>query len=348
MVSKVVKQKKVTEHPARRAILRKLSEVEREEVKWLWQPYLPLGKLVILDGDPGVGKTTLALDFCASVTLGRSLGPNSGSRKTPRNVMFLTAEDGLGDTIRPRFEDLGGELERFHALEGRVREDGKETAFTSLLDWVTFEDALRQCEPALVVIDPLNAFVGGGTDTNQDNKLREVLTPLARSADKYGCTILCLRHLRKESGGPAIYAGLGSIGLISAVRSGLIVALHPEEHEVTRVMAHSKCNLARLGRSYSFTVGEGVLEWGEVESYTADDLMRPPEEQYGPRLREARGFLEDQLAGEGKSVTELLEAARAKGVSESTLREAAKEMGVKKQRVGEKGRRGGGFSLWKL
>src|SRR5687768_12270788 len=176
-----------------------VADVQPTEVEWLWNPYIPLGKLTLFDGDPAVGKSWASCALAASVTRGEGL---PGMRETePRNVLLLSAEDSLSDTIRPRLEGLRADLDRvkFHS-ELTLDENGL----------AKLEAKVAQLKPALIILDPLFAFVGGKKDIYRDNDARTVTTPLARLAEAYSCAIVAVRHLTKMQQ-KALYAGGGSM-----------------------------------------------------------------------------------------------------------------------------------------
>jgi putative DNA primase/helicase len=245
---------------ARRPVLISMADVEPEPVTWLWEPYIPLGKVTILEGDPGEGKTWLALTIAAAVSCGRT--PYSGEPRSPADVIYLTAEDGLGDTLRPRLEVSGADLTRIHCLTGwaSTMDDGKEVSgCVTLADVELLEQVLADRRPALLVIDPLQAYIGAQVDIHRANETRPILTGLAVLAARYGCAILIIRHLSKASQDRAVYRGLGSIDFSAAVRSVLMAGKNPERPADTssHVMAHAKSNLAPIGESLTYETREG-------------------------------------------------------------------------------------------
>jgi len=236
---------------------------------------------------------------------------------------MLSAEDGLGDTIRPRLEALGAQLENIIALDEPITFDEK--------GLLKLEQALNEVKPAVVFIDPLVAYTGGKVDLHRANQVRALLRPLACLAEKYGCAIVTVRHLRKSRGGAAIYQGQGSIDITAACRSVLMVGID----NGTTVMAHAKCNLAPLGPSLSYKIEDSCFKWiGKVKT-TAEDLAAEPDDSDTRRaVDEAMDFLREALANGPVLSNDLEEQAAKLGISNRTLRRAKPRAGVKARQQG--------------
>jgi hypothetical protein len=329
----------------------RLADVEAEEVCWLWEPYIPRGKLTILEGDPGIGKTFLALQVTAIVSCGDPFpGADGAPRDTrePENVIYLTAEDGLGDTLRPRLDRAGADVSRVYALTAKVDEEGKHEAVT-LRDIEVLDAAIKRLKPALVVIDPLQAYLGASVDMHRANEVRPVLSGLAHLAEKYKCAVLCIRHLGKSQQDRAIYRGLGSIDFAAAARSILLVGQHPDD-ERKRVVAQSKNSLATKGESIAFELGEDGFFWCGVSDVTAEALLAAPKsEEEKSAVEEAADFLREALADSPRPAKEVIKEAGSMGISEKSLRRAMEtgKVAVGKRRINT-GTRGSGFWEWHL
>jgi len=191
---------------ATREIVR-LSDVTPEKVEFLSYPYIPLGKLTLLDGDPGVGKSTLSLAIAAGVTLGN--GIPGMVKADPGNVLVLSCEDGLADTIRPRLDKAGADASKVFALRGGVMTLHEEGL-------AELSGYLKEYQPRLVIIDPLVGYLGGKVDMHKGNEVRQVTAGLADLAEKFHCSILGIRHLTKGGRDKAIYRGIGSIDFTAA------------------------------------------------------------------------------------------------------------------------------------
>ncbi len=299
-----------------------LADVEIEFVDWIWSPYLPKRKLTVIEGDPGVGKSWLTNSIAAAISASWAL-PGQSKPTGPDRVLILSAEDGLGDTIRPRCEALGATLKNIIALDEQIilNKDG----------WKRLEAAIKTTMPTLVIIDPLVAYLGGEVDMYRANQMRVIMRALADLAAAHGCAILVVRHLRKSRGGQAIYQGQGSIDITAAARSVLMVG----DRNGVGVMAHAKCNLARLGASLSYEKGDNGFRWlGEV-SVTAYDLAAEHDDRDArTALEEAKDFLREVLANGRVPSKELIEQADQLGISKRTLRRARSDLGVRAEQVG--------------
>jgi putative DNA primase/helicase len=329
--------KDIPREQTREAITVSLNTVEPEAVDWLWAGRIPFGKLTVVDGDPGLGKSTLMLDLAARVTTGRAMPDGSPSRKG--SVVLLTAEDGLADTVRPRLDAAGADTALVEALTAVLGERGAPQSIT-LPDHL---DALRQTVErsgaSLVIVDPLMAYLGSYVNSRLDHDMRRSLTPFAAMAEETGAAVVIVRHLNKSSGGSALYRGGGSIGIIGAARAGLLVARDPDDEE-RRVLAMVKCNLAPLAASLTFRLeaspnGTGRVVWEGESPHQADALVAVPNEpEARGELEEAIDFLGAFLADGERTTKELVSEARGAGISERTLKRARQALGVKARRIG--------------
>jgi hypothetical protein len=300
-----------------------LSQLGPRSVRWLWGPVLPRGKLAVLDGDPNVGKSLVTIDLAARLSRGGPL-PDGTPIDRPHVTLLLSAEDGSADTVRPRAEAAGADLDRLivaRAADGRV--------VRLPADLAELEELVRLCEADLVVIDPVMAFLPPEVAATSDQCVRQALTPLTELAERTDCAVLLVRHLRKSSEAKAIYRGLGSVGIVGACRTGLLAARHPADPEL-RVLAVTKSNLARPPAALGFRVrsdgsGRGVVEWTGPADLTADGLLRRPEAGLRPRDR-ATDWLRGELANGPRKAAELLTAAAAAGIPEKTLKRAKADL----------------------
>lgn len=297
-----------------------LADVVPERVDWLWSGRLPLGKIVVLDGDPSVGKSTLAVDCAARVSTGHAWPDGAPNRRG--NVLLLSAEDGLADTIRPRLDAASGDPSGVDALtEVRYRDehDVIRTRPATLADLDDIEDAVRRTQAVLVVVDVLMAFLPGKVDSHRDQDVRGVLSGLAAMAERNHCCVLLLRHLNKSAGGSAMYRGGGSIGIIGAARVGLLAAVDPED-ESRRVLAGIKSNLAVMPEALAYQLvdspdlGCARVEWLGATGHTAAALLAGPRDEDERTERdEAVDWLRTYLADNGGEAPrrDLIKTARA-------------------------------------
>lgn len=245
-------------------IIRKMSEVELQEVKWLWKPYIPFGKLIIIQGDPGEGKTTFALRLAAACSSGVAL---PGMETTePFNVIYQTAEDGLGDTIKPRLIEAGAD-------ENMVLNIIEDIDPLSLSD-ERIEKAITETGARLMILDPIQGYIGEDVDINRANEIRTVLKKVAAVADRTGCAIVLVGHLNKAKGASSQYRGLGSIDFRAAARSVLLVGRLRKEPNV-RIIVHDKSSLAPEGKSMAFNLGneQGFYWLDGYSEITSEELL---------------------------------------------------------------------------
>lgn len=303
-----------------------LDTIDSEPVTWLWEARIPRGKLTILDGNPGLGKTFAALDLAARVTTGSPMP--DGSPGVSGGVVFLSLEDDPGDTLRPRLEAAGADLARVTVL------DPASPMFPNVSEIKTLENLIGSTGAALLVLDPLVGFLPADCNAHRDQDIRRALTPLSMLAQRTECAIVGIRHLNKSTAGQAIHRGGGSIGIGGAARCVLLVAEDPDDSE-RRVLASIKCNLAPRPDALCFRVaGEPArLSWEGVSTHTADALVAPMDGEERSALDDARAFIREELDGGERPAREILSAARSSGVAEKTLKRAKRLEGVSSRRV---------------
>jgi AAA domain len=314
-----------------------LAAVMPEKLNWLWRGRIPYGKLTILDGDPGLGKSTLLLDLAARVTRGRPMPGDTGD-DDPRDVILITYEDGLADTIRPRLEAAGGDAARVHAIQSIPCGDGTSRLPAIPDDVQAIATEVAKAKAAMVIVDPLMAALSGRVDSAKDQHIRRALTPLAAMAEQLDVAVVCVRHLNKggaTSGPTALYRGGGSIGISGAARSVLLVARDPDDPDA-RILASVKMNLAAAPPAIGFAlvpaVGDpdvALVVWKGESQRTADELVQVAESrQERSRLDEACDFLRDVLSDGPRLVTLVEKEAREAGLAPATLRRAKDALGV--------------------
>ena len=242
----------------------RMSEVESQEVKWLWYPFIPYGKLTIIQGDPGDGKTTLVLNIAAKLSKGECLDSDMDVQE-PVNVIYQTAEDGLADTVKPRLEIAGADCEKILVID----ESDKSLSMAD----ERLEEALAKTEAKVLILDPIQAYLGGGMDMNRANEVRAILSQLGRIAGQYRCAIILVGHLNKVQGNKSNYRGLGSIDFQATARSVLIVGRLKDNPQI-RVMVQDKSSLAPEGEPIAFELDkENGFRWLGHYDISADDLL---------------------------------------------------------------------------
>ena len=296
----------------------RMSDVELTPVEWLWKPYLPFGKLSVLQGNPGEGKTYFAMHLAAACTNGKLL-PNM-ERMEPFNVIYQTAEDGLVDTVKPRLIEAGADLDRVLVI------DDSEVQLT--LSDERIEKAIVENNARLVIIDPIQAYLGSDVDMNRANEVRPIFMRLGQVAQRTGCAILLIGHLNKAAGMQSLQRGLGSIDIAAAVRSVMFIG--KLKHDPTmRILTHEKSSLAPPGVSLAFSLGdEGGFRWFGEYDITADEMLSGIEPQRETKTQQAKDLICTLLAG-GKQVLseDIDKAALERGIPGRTVRDAKRELG---------------------
>src|SRR5215510_7775153 len=263
-------------------------------VSWLWSRRIPHGTLSLLDGDPGLGKTALALDLAARVSVGFQLEDDPEPPWRPAGVVLLNAEDSIATTIRPRLEAAGADLSKIVAFDLNhipILPDGLPLLREALLDTTA----------SLLIIDPVLAVLSASIDAYRDHDVRRFLQPLAALAEDLNVAILLVRHLTKQSGPKALYRGGGAIAFSGAPRSVLLVAPDPDSPDTTRILAPIKNNLSPMASALSFTLEPTAasfrIAFTGPSALRADQLVASPHEDDDPdAVAFAVSFLRDLLA----------------------------------------------------
>jgi hypothetical protein len=287
-----------------------LDAVTAKPIEWLWRGYIPAGTVTLAEGDPGLGKSQLVFDLAARLTTGSPMPGESGSRPVA-NVIIVNGEDDLARVIKPRLMAAGADLSRV-AYRTVVKEADKERPISMPEDIPLIAADLAEQEAKLIILDPFEAFLSGKVRTKENHDIRRALTPLARVAEETGAAIVLVRHLNKNQGQQAIYRGNGSIGIVGAARSALVVGRDKADPEAM-ILASVKSNLgprpnAQKYRIQPATVREAGLtieisrvEWlGTAEGVTADDLVT-----VDPEIKNKRDWspVINLIAWEGEGVT---------------------------------------------
>lgn len=303
-----------------------MSNIPAEEVRWLWYPYLPKGKITIVQGDPGEGKTTFVLALAALLTRGLPM-PGGADSQPPMSVIYQTAEDGLADTVKPRLTALGADCSRVLVIDESERE-------LTLSDQ-RLAQAIRETGAGLLVLDPIQAYLGDGVDMHRANEVRPIFKRLGQLAEQTGCAIVLVGHMNKMQGAKSAYRGLGSIDFRAAARSVLLVGRSKEDSDV-RVVVHDKSSLAPEGASILFSLHSDTgFSWNGFCDTTATELLSGS----GPsttKTEQAERLLLELLKNGEVASEELLRQASALGISERTLKIAKQNRGVISIRRGDR------------
>ncbi|MBN4050258.1 AAA family ATPase [Desulfobulbus sp. AH-315-M07] len=329
---------------AKHAVLVQLADVEPRVVQWLWHSMIPLGKITVLDGDPGLAKSLITLDIAARVSTGQPMPDGvAGDLDGPAGVVLLGVEDDLEDTVRPRLDAAGADPAKIASLKAvKDPQRGTGERLPCLLDIDAIEEAITRTDARLLVIDPLMAYLRG--DSHRDQEVRQVLEPVAALAARTKTAVLVVRHLNKKPGGSPIYRGGGSIGIVAAARSGLLVAPDPDDStERRRILVVTKSNLAAEPPALAYSVdapdGVPVIFWEGAVIMTAGELLAGNRggQDGGHVLEEAKNFLEETLCNGARKSKEVKAEATGLSISAATLRRARVALGVRLHHVGKPG-----------
>ena len=298
-----------------------MEDVVSKEVEWLWYPYIPYGKITIIEGDPGEGKTTLVLKLAAALSRGLPLPCDDDKEYEPIHIIYQTAEDGIEDTIKPRLEKAGADCSMIRVID----ETDKELSMTD----DRLEQAIIETGARLIILDPIQAYIGATVDMHRANEIRPVLKHLGIIAEKHNCAIILIGHMNKASGSKSTYRGLGSIDIQATARSVLLVARLRDKPNI-RIMTHDKSSLAPAGDAIGFEMTEdnGMVCIGPYD-ITIDELLSGNEGRGKKKLDIAENFIKEYF-GTNKVIpsNEIMMEAAKRSIKRNTLLSAKKKLGI--------------------
>lgn len=293
------------------------SRIKSKPISWLWYPYIPYGKITIIQGDPGEGKTSLALYIAMLLSKGKEF-PLSDSPIPKQNVIYQNREDGASDTIKPRLERYGADCDRICF----ILESDK---MLSLAD-KRLETAIREAKASVLILDPIQAYLGDN-DMVRANDIRPLMNNLCEVAERTNCAIILIGHLNKKETGKDLYRALGSIDIVAAARSILMVKKPEEENDELRKIVHVKSNLAPRGKSMLFSLQNDTLtKWKYAEGVENVELNV---------VQLAEQALREIVKSEGIACRDAFEYMEEKGFSRRTVERAKVNIGVKSIKQGQ-------------
>ena len=297
------------------------SEVRSTPVRWLWYPYIAIGKITLLQGDPGDGKSTMMMNLIAEMTKGGNT-PDGASYGVPKRVIYQCSEDGVADTIKPRLDACGADCHKIAFIN--------EEQSNITLDDERLRMAIMEFRPALLVIDPIQAYLGSDADLQVTGRARKLMQRLGMWASTYDCAVVLIGHMNKKEGQKSLYRGLGSIDLTAAARSVLLVERDAEDDNV-RIVQQIKNNLAPIGNEIRFSIGASGFQWYDCKP-TPKLISIPHKPEFDNQMDKAAYFIKEYLTAGDMRAREILIRLKDQGISKRTAELVKENLGIRSYR----------------
>ena len=296
------------------------SDVRSIPVRWLWYPYIAYGKITLLQGDPGDGKSTMMMNLIAELSIGGKT-PDGKSLGRPQRVIYQCSEDGVGDTIKPRLEKYGADCMNVAFIN-------EELCGGLTLDDERLREAIIEFRPKLVVIDPIQAYIGSDSDLQKAGRARKLMHRLGMWASTYDCAIVLIGHLNKKEGSKDLYRSIGSIDIVAAARSVLQVERDSEDRDI-RLVHQIKNSLAPSDGEIRFEIRPGSgFRWLEcMGAHSAVETQEPP--VFNSKMEKAAYLIKQLLADGDMSSKEIYEKLSEQGIGHRTAEDTKKAIGVR-------------------
>ncbi len=297
--------------------------VQTREIDWLWYPYIPCGKITLLQGDPGDGKSTFMLHLAAAVSTGGAL-PDGTKLEQASTVIYQCSEDNAADTIKPRLIRAGADCDKV----AYIVEESQSLTF----DDKRIEEAVTKTNARLVIFDPIQAYIPPDSDMVNAAKMRQMTRKLAELAERHSCAVVLIGHMNKTVGGKNLYRGLGSIDLAAAARSVLMIRRDRENPDI-RYFFPVKSSLAYEGKAIRFIfdkdIGFHILGTCTIDE---DGLLEADSGDTQNKSQKAERILKLILSGGSLPSRKILNDMKAAGISERTVRTVMKKLGIRAYR----------------
>ena len=309
------------------ALLTLYSDIQTVPVSWLWYPYIAVGKITLIQGDPGDGKSTMMLNLIAELSKGGA-APDGRAFGRPQRVIYQCSEDGAGDTIKPRLEASGADCRNVAFINEEIH-----SGLT--LDDERIRQAIISFRAKMIVIDPIQAYIGNDSDLQIAARARKLMRRLSMWANTYDCAIVLIGHMNKREGTKELYRSLGSIDVIASARS----VLQLERIDNIRVIKQIKNSLAPIGPDIRFEInGKTGFRWlqSEVAEGTESTALIP--EPYYPRTKHelAAILIKKALSGRDVLAKEIQVMLKEHGIGNKTMQQTKQELGITSYRKDRK------------